>query len=220
VNSPPARGPATQEAAGAGPRGKATARKPSLHVPVVNAPWNGSGYIKRKKAEFYVKAGRAIFVGNAAHPDRNEMIDQLRLIDSHPDNIKAAATAALGYEAIRRNMTIEELSHLPMMRPRIAYTDRSVTATRHVGGRSGRVRIVSSSEANVNISNSGVIKAQDPDQLAGRHRSTPADTNFAETGFCKECLEHHIDEGVRQSLRLVEEQERATLEITNLDVEP
>jgi hypothetical protein len=111
-------------------------------VRVVNAAWNGSGYIKRKKAEFYVKEGRAVFVGSARHPDRDEMIDQLRLIDSHPDNIKAAATAALGYEAIRRAMTIEELSHIPMVRPRIAYTDRSVPASRHVGGRRGPVRIV------------------------------------------------------------------------------
>jgi len=112
----------------------------------VNAPWNGSGYIKRKKAEFYVKEGRAVFVGTSRHPDRNEMIDQVRLIDSHPDNIKAAATAALGYETIRRNMTLDELRHLPMVRPQMAYTDRSVPATRRLGGRSGTVRIIRTGE--------------------------------------------------------------------------
>jgi hypothetical protein len=144
VKWPPAERPATQEAAGAGPRGKSTTRKLSSHVRVVNAPWNGSGYIKRKKAEFYLKEGRAVLVGSARHPDRDQMIDQLRLIDSHPDNVRAAKTAAVGYKAVRRTMTIEELAHIPMMRPQIAYTDRSVPATRHLGGRRGSVRTVTS----------------------------------------------------------------------------
>jgi hypothetical protein len=143
MSSPPAAQPATQEAAGAGPRGKGTARKLSAHVRVVNAVWNGSGYIKRKKADFYVKEGRAVFVGSVRHPDRDEMIDQLRLIESHPDNVRAATTAATGYESITRTMSLAELAHIPLMRPQIAYTDRSVPATRHVGGRRGPVRIVS-----------------------------------------------------------------------------
>ena len=105
MNSPPATRPVTQEAAGAGPRGKGTPRKLSSHVLVINAPWNGSGYIKRKKAEFYVKEGHAIFVGSARHPHRDEMIDQLRLIESHPDNVRAAKTAAFGYMAIRRTVS-------------------------------------------------------------------------------------------------------------------
>ena len=109
---------------------------------VVNAVWNGSGYIKRKKADFYVKEGRAVFVGSVRHPDRDEMIDQLRLIESHPDNVRAATTAATGYESITRTMSLAELAHIPLMRPQIAYTDRSVPATRHVGGRRGPVRIV------------------------------------------------------------------------------
>ena len=37
-----------------------------------------------------------------------------------------------------------ELPHIPLTRPQIAYTDRSVRATRHVGGRRGPVRIVGS----------------------------------------------------------------------------
>src|SRR5687767_5904444 len=110
---PPAVRPATQEAAGAGPRGKETAGKPSRYVRVVNAAWNGSGYVKRKKADKYVKEGRAVFIGSVHHPDRNEMIDQLRLIESHPENIRAAASAAAGYEAIKRTMTLEELKHIP-----------------------------------------------------------------------------------------------------------
>lgn len=146
MKSPPASRPAIQEAAGAGPRGKGTARKLSSYVRVVNAPWNGSGYIKRKKAEFYLREGRAVLAGSARHPDRDQMIDQLRLIASHPDNVRAAKTAAVGYKAIRRTMTVEELAHIPMVRPQIAYTDRSVPATRHVGGRRGPVRIVSNGE--------------------------------------------------------------------------
>jgi hypothetical protein len=144
MNSPPAGRPRTQEAAGAGPRGKGTARNLSSHVRVVNAPWNGSGYIKRKKAEFYVKEGRAVYVGSARHPDRDEMVEQLRLLDSHPDNIQAAVTSAVGYEAIERTMTLNELRRIPMMRAQIAYTVHSLPATRHVGGRSGPVRIVRS----------------------------------------------------------------------------
>ena len=140
MNSPPAARPAIQEAAGAGPRGKTTARRLSSYVRVVNAPWNGSGFIKRKKAEFYVTAGRAVFVGSARDPHRDEIIDQLRLRESHPDNVRAAKTAALGYNGIRRTMTIEELAHIPMMRQQVAYTDRSVPASRHVRGRSGTVR--------------------------------------------------------------------------------
>jgi hypothetical protein len=131
---------ALQEAAGAGPRGKSTARRLSSYVRVVNAPWNGSGFIKRKKAEFYLKEGRAILAGSARDLNRDQMIDLLRLIDSHPDNVRAAQTAAVGYQAIRRTMTIEELAHIPMMRPQVAYTDHSVRATRYVRGRSGPVR--------------------------------------------------------------------------------
>jgi hypothetical protein len=140
LTGPPAATPANQEAAGASPRGKDTARKLSSHVRVIDAPWNGSGYIKRKKAEFLVKEGRAVFVGSARHPERDEMIDQLRLNNSHPDNIRAARTAAFGYEAVQRTMTIEELPHIPMIRPMMAYTDRSRLATRPVAGRRGPVR--------------------------------------------------------------------------------
>jgi hypothetical protein len=129
----PASRPSPQEAAGAGPRGKKAALKLSPYVRVVNSAWNGSGYIKRKKADRYVKEGRAVFVET----------DQLRLIESEPRNIAAAAKAAAGYEDIERTMTLDELKHLPVMRPHIAYTDWSVQAARHVSGRRGPVRIVS-----------------------------------------------------------------------------
>jgi hypothetical protein len=130
----PAEPPATQEAAGAGPRGsiKNEGVRLSSHVRVVNAVWNGSGFIKRKKADRFVKEGRAVFVGT----------DQLRLIESDPRNLAAAAKAAAGYVAIRRTMTLQELKHLPVMRPRIAYTDRSIHAARQVAGRKGATRIV------------------------------------------------------------------------------
>ena len=113
--SPPGK-PPTQEADGAGPRGRKTERKLSSHIRVVNSPWNGSGFIKRKKADRFVKEGRAVFVGT----------DQIRLMESHPKNLAAATKAAAGYEGVDRTMTLEELKHLPLMRPHIAYTDRSV----------------------------------------------------------------------------------------------
>lgn len=102
----------------------------SPYVRVVNAVWNGSGYIKRKKADHYVKSGRARFVGP----------DQLRLLEFHPDNIAAASRAAVGYESVERLMTECELAHLPMARPRLAYTILSSGGTRHHSGRSGPVR--------------------------------------------------------------------------------
>lgn len=99
--------PKTQEADGAGPRGSEKPKVLSAYVRVVNAVWNGSGYIKRKKAEHYVKEARAVFVAP----------DQLRLIQGHPRNLAATASAAAGYESITRTMTLDEMAHLPMMRP-------------------------------------------------------------------------------------------------------
>src|ERR1700674_2674518 len=84
--------PITQEAAGAGPRGKQTARKPSPYVRVVNAIWNGSGYIKRKKADHYVKQNRGAFL--------DDKCDQLLLDMTHPENIAAARKASVGYEEV------------------------------------------------------------------------------------------------------------------------
>jgi hypothetical protein len=99
--------PESQEAAGAGPRGSEKPKGLSAYVRVVNAAWNGSGYIKRKKANHYVKEARAVFVAP----------DQLRLIQGHPKNLAVAESAAAGYESITRTMTLDEQAHLPMMGP-------------------------------------------------------------------------------------------------------
>ena len=107
MTGPPVVRPITQEADGAGPRGSAKPGGLSAYVRVVNAAWNGSGYIKRKKADHYVKEARAVFVAP----------DQLRLIPSHPANLAAASSAASGYESITRTMTLAEMANLPMMRP-------------------------------------------------------------------------------------------------------
>ena len=103
---PPAIMPETQEADGAGPRGSEKPKRLSAYVRVVNAAWNGAGYVKRKKADHYVKEARAVFVAP----------DQLRLIPSHPANRAAASSAASGYESITRTMTLDEQAHLPMIR--------------------------------------------------------------------------------------------------------
>lgn len=102
------------------PAGNEPGNKRSYRVKVVNSIWNGAGTIRRKKAEHYVSLQRAEWVGP----------DQVRMVMSHPDNQAAAAKAAVGYEAIKRTMTLEELANLPLVRARIAYTHRSVPATR------------------------------------------------------------------------------------------
>ena len=84
-------------------------------VKVVNSIWNGAGLIRRKKAEHFVSTGRAEWVG----------ANQLRMIMSHPKNVSAGARAAAGYNDVDRTMTLKELQRIPMVNPRIAYTDRS-----------------------------------------------------------------------------------------------
>jgi hypothetical protein len=75
---PPAVRPAVQEAAGAGPRGRQAGQKLSPYVRVVNAVWNGSGFVKRKKANHYVKHKRGVFV--------DDDCNQLLLDMTHPVN--------------------------------------------------------------------------------------------------------------------------------------
>ena len=89
---PPASRPATQEAAGAGPRGKKTARKLCPYVRVVNAVWNGSGFIKRKVADHYVTQKRGAFL--------NDACNQMLLDMQHPANIAAAEHASVGYKNV------------------------------------------------------------------------------------------------------------------------
>jgi len=132
----PAFTPDSYEADGAGPRGSVKHATRTPYVRVVNPVWNGSGYIKRKKAEHYVRTGRGCFVA----------LDQLRLNESHPDNIAAASRAAAGYEGVDRLMTVDELAHLPMARPQVAYTSPKGDGRRRYAGRSGTVRLLTSRE--------------------------------------------------------------------------
>ena len=67
------------------------AKKP--YVRVVNSPWNGRGYIKRKKAAKYVTEGR----GTLLDASENQML----LDTAHPKNNAAAARAATGYDSVR-----------------------------------------------------------------------------------------------------------------------
>ena len=131
MTGPPAARSETQGAAGAGPLGKERDGRRSA-VKVVNPAWNGSGYIRRKTANFYVAEGRAVFVGE----------DQLRLIESHPKNRAASWRAAAGYERVDRMMTLEELAHLPVVRPGLLIRVRSTLVRRSSSGRSGPVRLL------------------------------------------------------------------------------
>jgi hypothetical protein len=96
-----------QEAVGAGPLSKMMPRLPA-HIKVVNSVWNGSGYIRRKTALYYVMQGRAEFLADG----------QLRLIKTHPRNRAAAHRAAKGYEDVHRPMTVDEMAHLPIIQRR------------------------------------------------------------------------------------------------------
>ncbi len=136
MNSPPAAGAVTDNRIllGPVPVDERPEVRRSYRVKVVNPIWNGSGTIRRKKAEHYVLHGRAEWVGS----------EQVRMLMSHPANRAAAAEAAAAYESVKRTMSREELAHLPLANVEIAYTDRSVAATRHVAGRSGPVRVIRS----------------------------------------------------------------------------
>jgi hypothetical protein len=112
MSGPPARLPAIQEAHEAGPRGKANRTNP--YVKVINAVWNGNGFIKRKLADRYVTEGRGAFVDD----DHN----QIRLNLSHPKNRAAAARAAEGY-TLDRTLSEEEVAHVPVVRPGVALRD-------------------------------------------------------------------------------------------------
>lgn len=132
MNSPPTFGTSPNNKKPLGLVPAERERKRSYRVKVINSPWNGDGLIRRKKAEHYVSVGRAEWVS----------ADQVRMIGSHPQNSTAASRAAEGYQSVTRTMTLEELAHVPLVNPRIAYTNRSIPASRHFAGRSGPVRVV------------------------------------------------------------------------------
>jgi len=89
MTGPPAARLATQEAAAAGvARLAKTTLKLSSRVKIVNSVSNGSGYIRRRDAEFFLAQGRAVHLGKFAGQDH------LRLVETHPQNQNAALQAA------------------------------------------------------------------------------------------------------------------------------
>lgn len=93
MSGSPASRPAKQEADGAGPRSIDPVRKLGRYVRVVNPVWNGCGFIKLKKALFYVKLKRGSFV--------DAECSQLRLDMTHPANRAAAQSASVGYQLVK-----------------------------------------------------------------------------------------------------------------------
>jgi hypothetical protein len=59
-------------------------------VQIVNSVRNGSDWLRRKDADYYVRTGRAIWVADT----------QIRLTAHHPKNIEAGAAAAFGYDTV------------------------------------------------------------------------------------------------------------------------
>ena len=74
---------------------------------------HGSCWTGRKRAERYVRTGRAVFIGLAA----------IRLVESDARNlaaVKKAAESAAGYDDIRRTLTVAELANIPLINPQKA----------------------------------------------------------------------------------------------------
>jgi hypothetical protein len=79
------------EAAAAGvARQPKTTLKLSSRVKIVNNSRNTSGCIRRRDAEFFLAAGRAVYAGRDPLTGR----DHLRLVETHPQNQHAALQAA------------------------------------------------------------------------------------------------------------------------------
>jgi hypothetical protein len=91
VNIPPA----MRLAAAAGvarsesPAAPTVAAKLSSRVKIVNSVSNGSGFVRRRDAEFFIASGRAVHAGKDAVGR-----DQIRLFDEHAQNRAAARRAA------------------------------------------------------------------------------------------------------------------------------
>ena len=66
--------------------------KPSAYVRVVNAVWNGTGHVKRKVANRYLREKRGHFLDDAC--------TQMLLDMNHPANIAAAVRASAGYNRV------------------------------------------------------------------------------------------------------------------------
>jgi hypothetical protein len=91
MNSPAAARPATQEAAAAGvARQVKTMPNLSSRVKIINNSSNTSGCIRRRDAEFFLAAGRAVYAGRDPETGR----DYLRLVETHPRNRTDALLAA------------------------------------------------------------------------------------------------------------------------------
>jgi hypothetical protein len=110
-------------------------RELSKKIRIVNPIENGSSLTSRARALQYVRAGRAVFVGQ----------NSVRFLDTHPGNQSAREQAAAGYQSIDRGMTVSELAHIPIIRPTSLMVDRTrVPVRRSLAGRNGPVRFVMS----------------------------------------------------------------------------
>lgn len=136
MTGPPASRPKIDGARGGDARGT---RRNRNYVKVVNPPWNGPPVMRRKDAEYYVSAGRAVWLSGCG-----EESDQIHLIASDPQYRAIAASAAAGYHHAAAEMihSRRELEHVPILKPDKALTDYSIPARRHFVGRSGPARSI------------------------------------------------------------------------------
>ncbi len=113
-------------------------------VRIVNPIDNGDGamYTSLKRAAAYVQEKRAVVV---AMSDANKRIRQIRFIDSDPRNEDARRRAAGDYNAINRELTVAEVSRIPIARPGKAIRDSHLLITRRSTrrhGRTGKGRVI------------------------------------------------------------------------------
>ena len=98
MTGPPAAQPANQVAAAAGvARQPKTTLKLSSRVKIVNNSSNTSGCIRRRDAEFFLAAGRAVYAGRDPATGR----DHLRLVETHPTNRADALEAACARDQLQ-----------------------------------------------------------------------------------------------------------------------
>jgi hypothetical protein len=114
--------------------------KVAKKVRIINPIENGSNITSRNRAQQFVEAKRAVFVGDRF----------VRFIETDPRNQAAQKRAATGYNSVPRMLSKTEIANIPVARPggalRAALTKRSgVPVRRHIAGRNGPVRVIMSS---------------------------------------------------------------------------
>jgi hypothetical protein len=142
VNPAPAVRPVSQEARGAGPRGKPTQGQNPNYVKVVNPVWNGKGLISRAKADRYILEGRGSYTSDSR--------DYFCLNVSHPRNAEAKERARIAEAETERGcqwpegkvVSRRELLNIGVVCPAKAITENITKRSgsrRHVPGPSRSV---------------------------------------------------------------------------------